>query len=102
MGRSSHRISEEHKEPEHPLGFQTCMNAQLISKHVRNVSSAGTKRRSRNVIRTKRLASRKRFAGLNEPVTPPDPHFHPARSLMICLGWLQLFRTIVSGSRPFS
>jgi hypothetical protein len=27
-----------------------------------------------------------------------EPRFDPARGLMICLGWLRLFRTIVSPS----
>jgi hypothetical protein len=29
-----------------------------------------------------------------------DSHLHPARGLMICLGWLRLFRAIVSDGIP--
>ncbi len=76
------------------------MKAQRKSKpvqHARGFSSAAVSRRTRSVIRTVRPAPRRQPAGLNNPLVAPDHRFRTARGLMICLGWLRLFQTIVAG-----
>src|ERR1041384_244089 len=76
------------------------MNAQPKSKHLRGVLSTDASRCVRPVIRTKRPAPGRQSAEPNRPLAAPDRFFHPARGLMICLGWLRLLQAIVSGAIP--
>ena len=87
--------------------LQTCMKEHLKSNYLRRASGADASPSVRTGIRTKRLAPRRRLGELNKPLATSAPSFHPARGLMICLGWLRLFQAIVpngipSARRPFS
>jgi len=83
-----------------PLRLHTCMDKQTKSKHFRGDSRADASRRPRTVIHTKRAASRQRSAEPNRCSAAPAACFDPVRDLMICVGWLQLFRAIVSDGIP--
>lgn len=76
------------------------MNLQLRAKHFRGDSNANASCRPRTVIPTKRPASRQQSAEPNRCSAAPDPRFYPACGLMIGLGWLRLFRAIVSDGIP--
>ncbi len=83
-----------------PLMLQTCMNEQ--SKHFRGDSITHGHGHSRTAARANKTSvrSRRKPVELNRPLAESDPRFHPARGLMICLGWLRLFRAIVSDGIP--
>jgi hypothetical protein len=68
-----------------PLMLQTHVNEQPKSKHFRGDSRADASRSARTVTPTKRPASRQQSAKPNRCSAAPDPRFHPARGLMICL-----------------
>jgi hypothetical protein len=72
------------------LVIQTCMNEQPKLKIVHKDSNTGTDSRVRTSARTSRTAQ------------APTAPFHPARGLMICIGWLRLYQTIISGAIPSS
>jgi hypothetical protein len=76
------------------------MNEQPKFKHIRGHSNAEANRRTQIVTRAKRAASRRQPAEMNVPLAAPAFPMHPARGLLICIGWLRLFRTIVSGDLP--
>jgi hypothetical protein len=79
--------------------LQTCMNEQPKSKRLRGDSNVDASRRARTAIHTKRPASRRQSAEPNKSVAADRP-FHPARGLMICMGWLRLFHAITSANIP--
>jgi hypothetical protein len=83
-----------------PLKPQTCMNEQRKSRRLRGVSTVDASRRPRTAIRTKRPAPRRHSAEPNWTLVALDPRFPYERGLMICLGWLRLFRTIASEGIP--
>jgi hypothetical protein len=90
MGHKSHPVRGTGGEFEP----QISMNENPSSKYIRNAS------RLRNVARGKNTGSTPRRQALE---TKPGSSrgrevFWPARELLISLGWLRLFRTIVSPS----
>jgi alkyl hydroperoxide reductase subunit AhpC len=74
------------------------MNEQQKSKHLRGVSIVDASGRARAIIGTKRAGCRRQSTERNNPLAVSAPQFHPARGLMICLGWLRLFQAIVAGT----
>ena len=79
------------------------MNEQLNTKHFRGGSSADADRRARTVNSARRAATPRQPAGpAGRFAPPPYRRFHPARELMICLGWLRLFQAIVAEGVPIS
>ena len=78
---------------------QTCMNDQRKTKHLHGDLSANAGRRARNAIWANRRAFRRQSAEPDKIFAVPYRCLHPARSLMIDLGWLRLFQVIVSGYR---
>jgi len=83
-----------------PLVLQTFMNEQSKSKRIRCDLSTSAGHGFRTVTRAKRVVSQRKSANPNTPLAGPDPSFNPARGLVICMGWLRLFQTIVSDSIP--
>jgi hypothetical protein len=82
------------------LVLQTFMNEQSKSKRIGRDLSARVGHGFRTVTRAKRVASQRKCANPNTPLAGPDPCFNPARGLVICMGWLRLFQTIVSDRIP--
>jgi hypothetical protein len=82
--------------------LQTSMNVQSKFKSVRYDSKADASRRAQTAARLKHTAHPRQPAEPNRPLTPPVRRFHPARELMICLGWLRLFQAIVADGVPVS
>jgi hypothetical protein len=78
-----------------PLMLQTYVNEPSKPKHFRGDWNAFASPSARTETRAKRAASRRPSVEPNRPMATPDPPFHPARGLMICMGWLRLFQAIV-------
>ena len=83
-----------------PLMNQTCMNEQPKLKQLCGTSSADARRRARIVNGAKRTASQRQSSEPIRPMAALGSAFHPARGLMICMGWLRLFQAIVSDGLP--
>jgi len=83
------------------------MNEQPKTKNVRGDSIANAGNGTQSLAGAKRRTSRRKSAEPNRISAAADPIFHPARNFMIDLGWLRLFREIVSdgislASRPLT
>jgi hypothetical protein len=76
------------------------MNEQSKSKRIHRDSDTGVGQGPRRVTRAKRVACQSKFANPNRSPADADPSFNPARGLIICMGWLRLFQTIVSDTIP--
>jgi hypothetical protein len=72
--------------------LQICMKAHPKSKSVQGHSKLEANRHTRTVSRAKNL----RHPEAPGSSTEVAPRFHPARGLLVCLGWLRLFQAIVS------
>ena len=85
-----------------PLILQTCMNEQPKTKHFRGDSKPDGGGQLRTVVRGNKTSvrARRRSAEPNSPLAATGSRFHPARALLISLGWLRLFQAIVSDGIP--
>jgi hypothetical protein len=80
--------------------LQTCMNEQPKSKHFRGDPGGKAAPRGRTATSPTGKVSPRESAKPNRLLAEPDPRFHPARELLICIGWLRLFQEIVRGGIP--
>jgi hypothetical protein len=78
------------------------MNEQLKHKRFRGELNGNASRRFRSVTRGNCTAPLRLSPAPSRTQTLPIRHFHPARQLMICLGWLRLFQAIVADGIPLN
>jgi hypothetical protein len=78
------------------------MNEQLKYKRFRGGLIGSARNNLQTVTRAKCTAVPRELRGPHRPNTPANRRLHPARELMICLGWLRLFQAIVADGLPLS
>jgi phosphatidylserine decarboxylase len=78
------------------------MNEQLKYKRFRGELNGSARSDLQTVTRAKRAAVPRECGAPNRPIAPGNRRLHPARELMICLGWLRLFQAIVADGIPLT
>jgi len=76
------------------------MNEQRKSKRFRGETIADPKSHARTEVRLKRLTYQRRPAEPKGLEPGQEALLQPARGLLICIGWLRLFRAIVPNRVP--